>query len=104
MPVLRELAQVVHLNLRQSGVTSAANNAVIERPAKKFREDGDDLKFHLKTDSSRACQQIPAAILVSYRDRRFADAFPRRSEGRPVRAYPRAASSPAVSVAGRPYA
>jgi hypothetical protein len=49
MPIAGKRPQIVNLNLHQPGFTRPANNSVIERPAKKIREDGYDVNLHRKT-------------------------------------------------------
>jgi len=46
MAILGELAQILNMNLRDAGFARAANNAVIERPGEKFREDSDEVEAH----------------------------------------------------------
>ena len=46
MPIAGERPQIVELNLHQPGFARPANDSIIERPAKKIGEDGDDVNLH----------------------------------------------------------
>src|SRR6266496_2096023 len=49
----------MNFNLHQPGFARPADDAVIQRPAKKIREDGDDVYFQLKTFSPLRSQSSP---------------------------------------------
>jgi hypothetical protein len=46
MAILGELAQILNVHLSDASFSRAANNAVVERPGEKFREDGDEVEAH----------------------------------------------------------
>ena len=39
MAIMREFAQILHVNMDQAGFSRTAHNAVIERPGEKFRKN-----------------------------------------------------------------
>src|SRR6266849_1150096 len=47
MPILGEHSQVLHMDLDQAGFSSAAQNAMVQRPHKKLRENRDEIEAHL---------------------------------------------------------
>ena len=46
MAVLRELAQVLDVNLHNAGFGGAANDSMIQGAGEEFRKDGDEVKAH----------------------------------------------------------
>jgi hypothetical protein len=46
VPVFREFAQVLHVNLGDACLLRAAHDAVVERSGEKFRENADEVKSH----------------------------------------------------------
>ncbi len=46
MAVVSERAQVLHADVDEAGFAGPADDAVVERSRKKFREDGNDIKAH----------------------------------------------------------
>ncbi len=44
--VLRELAQVLDVNLHDAGFGGAANDAVLQRTSEEFRKDSDEVEAH----------------------------------------------------------
>src|SRR5438067_10776143 len=46
MPIAGKRPQIVNLNLHQPGFARPTNNSVIQWPAKKIREDSDDINEH----------------------------------------------------------
>jgi len=41
VPVLGEFAQILHVNLRNSGFPGTPHDTVVQRPSEEFRENGD---------------------------------------------------------------
>src|SRR5438067_13555855 len=46
MPIAGKRPQIVNVDLHQPGFARPANNSEVQRPAKKIREDGDDVNLH----------------------------------------------------------
>ncbi len=46
MAVFREIAQVLHVNLHDTGFGSATNDSVIQRADKELGKNGDEVKTH----------------------------------------------------------
>ncbi len=47
MPILGKHSQVLHMDLDQAGFSRAAQNAMVQRPHKKLRENRDEIEAHL---------------------------------------------------------
>ena len=46
MPVVRELAQIVHADAQQTALDRALDHAMLEDAGKETGEDGDDVEAH----------------------------------------------------------
>src|ERR1700688_4111253 len=53
MPVLGEHPQILHVHFNNSGLSRAPQNPVIQRPRKKIRKNGDEIKTHLVIQRER---------------------------------------------------
>jgi hypothetical protein len=55
--ILRKHAQVLHMDFDKARLSSAPKNAVIQRPGKKFRKNGNQIEAH------RCCQSnVPVRV------------------------------------------
>src|SRR6202030_946491 len=63
MPVLREHAQILHVHFNNSRLSRAPQNPVIQRPHKKIRKNGDQIKTHRRESITRNSTRanLPAA-------------------------------------------
>jgi hypothetical protein len=55
MAVMREGAQILHAHVHHAGLPRAAHNSVLQRPGKKFGEDGYDVQAHHGEDYNKWC-------------------------------------------------